>query len=129
MNRRTLMAAALAGLIGSTAQNARAHSASNGGQVQQIGPYEVELVVKGADVTLFVLDSQDKKVDVAAFSATATVLAKGNEQKVIELKPAGDNKLGGKVEFAFDGKFRATVSLKTPAGEAGKGRYALDALR
>ena len=112
-----------------TAQGASAHGAANGGQIQQIGPYEAELVVKGSDITLFVLDSQDKKVDVSAFSATATVLAKGNEQKLIELKPAGDNKLGGKVEFAFDGKFRATVSLKTPAGEAGKGRYSLDAVR
>lgn len=102
------------------------HSAANGGQVQQIGPYEVELVVKGTDVSLYVLDSQDKQVDVAKFTAVATVLAKGNEQKAIDLRPAGGNRLAGKVDFAVDGKFRATVSLRTPAGEAGKGRYSLD---
>ena len=63
---------------------------------------------------------------VAGFSATATVLARGNEQKTVTLAPAGDNKLVGKVDFPVDGKFRATVSLKPSTGEAVRARYSVD---
>jgi hypothetical protein len=37
------------------------------------------------------------KVDASKLSATAVVLAKGNEQKTVELKPAKDNMLSGRV--------------------------------
>lgn len=103
------------------------HAAPNGGQIQKIGAFEGELVVKGTDVTLYVVDSDEKKVDAAPLSATASVLAKGNVQKTVEMRPAGDNKLSGKVDFPVEGKFRATVSLRTASGEAGKARYSLDA--
>lgn len=102
------------------------HAAPNGGQIQQMGAYEGELVVKGAEVMLYVVDAQEKKVNVAGFSATATVLAKGNEQKTVTLAPAGDNKLVGRVDFPVDGKFRATVSLKPSTGDAVRARYSID---
>jgi nitrogen fixation protein FixH len=102
------------------------HAAPNGGQIQKMGAYEGELVVKGSEVILYVVDSAEKKVDSAPLTATATVLAKGNEQKAVEMRPAGENKLSGKVDFPVEGKFRATVSLKTASGEAGKARFNLD---
>jgi hypothetical protein len=98
----------------------------HGGQEVKIGAYEAELVVKGSDVTLYVNDAKDQKVDAAAFSATAVVLGKGNQQKTIELKPAGENKLATKIDFQVEGKFRATVTLKNASGEVGKGRYTVD---
>jgi hypothetical protein len=75
---------------------------------------------------LHVLDDKDQKVDATKFSATAIVLAKGNEQKTVELKPANDNVLSGKADFSVDGKFRATVTLKSGTAEIGKGRYNID---
>jgi hypothetical protein len=54
------------------------------------------------------------------------VLAKGNEQKTVELKPAGENKLAGKADFPVEGEFRATVTLKSGGSELGKARYSLD---
>lgn len=59
-------------------------------------------------------------------TASAVVLAKGNQQKVIDFKAAGDNKLTARYDFPIEGKFRATLTLKTQAGEAGKGRYNLN---
>src|SRR5262245_46161671 len=100
--------------------------AHNGGQAVKIGKYEVELVVKGSEVTAYVLDEQDKKVDSSTVTASAVVLAKGNEQKVIDFRPAGDNKLTAQYDFPVEGRFRATLTLKTQAGEAGKGRYNLN---
>jgi nitrogen fixation protein FixH len=120
-----IVAAAMTAAPAAMAQG-HSHASPNGGQIQKLGSYEGELVVKGSEVILFVVDSAEKKVDSAPLTATATVLAKGNEQKVVELKPAGENKLTGKVEFPVEGKFRATVSLKTASGEAGKARFNLD---
>lgn len=103
------------------------HAAPNGGQIQKIGSFEGELSIKGTQATLYVVDEAEKKVDVAAMTASATVLAKGNQQKVVEMKPAGENRLVGTVDFPIEGKFRATVTLRTASGEAGKARYNLDA--
>ena len=75
---------------------------------------------------LYVLDDKDQKVDATKFSAMAVVLAKGNEQKTVELKPGNDNMLSGRADFAVDGKFRATVILKSGSAEIGKGRYNID---
>ena len=91
----------------------------------KIGAYEAELVVKGSDVTLYLNNEKDEKIDASGFTATAVVLAKGNQQKSLELAPAGENKLVGKIDFPIEGKFRATVTLKTASGEVGKGRYNL----
>ena len=100
-----------------------------GGQTQIIGPYEVELVAKGTEVTLFILDDKDQKVNAAGLSGSAEVLAKGNERKTVELKAAGDNKLAAPINFPVEGKFRATVTLRNAQGEVGKGRYAVDVSR
>jgi hypothetical protein len=62
------------------AARAQGHGhAHHGGQAQKIGRYEAELVVRGADMTLHVLDADDRPVDASRFAATALVLARGNE--------------------------------------------------
>lgn len=104
--------------------------AHHGGQAQKIGRYEAELVVRGADVTLHVLDEADRPVDASRFAASAQVLASGNQQRTVELRPAGENRLAGRVDFRVDGRFRATVTLREAGGaELGRARYSLDAAR
>jgi hypothetical protein len=126
----TRLALALALVLGAAAARAQEHAHSHqGGQEIKIGSYQAELVVKGSDATLFVNDANDQKIDASGFTATAVVLAKGNQQKTVQLVPAGDNKLAGKIDFAVEGKFRATVTLKNAGGEVGKGRYNLDPAR
>lgn len=129
MFRTTLAAVALLSTSAIAHAQGHSHAAANGGQIKDIGPYEAELVVKGSDLMLYIVDGQEKKVDTAKFSASAVVLAKGNEQKTVELTPSGDNRLSGKMNFTVDGKVRATVTLKSPSGEAGKGRYSVDAAK
>lgn len=132
--RNTVLAAALSLLALPTLAEAlraqdHSHAAPNGGQLKQIGTYEAELVVKGSEMILHLVDEQEREVDAQAFSASAVVLAKGNEQKAVALTPSGGNRLSGRMDFPVDGKVRATVTLKTPSGEAGKGRYSLEASR
>lgn len=124
--RTSALVLALALPAGASAQHAHSHAAPNGGQIQSIGKFEGELVVKGAQATLFIVDDAEKKVDASAMTASAVVLAKSNQQKTVEMKPSGENKLVGAVDFPVEGKFRATVTLRTAAGEAGKARYSLD---
>jgi hypothetical protein len=123
----TRLALALALVLGAAVAWAQEHGHSHqGGQEVKIGSYQAELVVKGSDATLFINDVNDQKIDASGFTATAVVLAKGNQQKIVQLVPAGDNKLAGRIDFAVEGKFRATVTLKNASGELGKGRYNLD---
>jgi nitrogen fixation protein FixH len=110
------------------AEEAHGHS-HRGGQEVRIGIYEVELTVAGSEMTLHVNDTKDQQVNTEGFTATAVVLAKGNQQKIVELAHAGDNRLVGKLDFATDARFRATVTLRSPKGEVGKGRYNLNVTR
>ena len=129
MRRRTLTiltAAVAAGPQLAFAQGGHTH-AHHGGQVQKIGRFEAELVVRGAEMTLHVLDENDRPVDASRFAAAATVLARGNEQRQVELRPAGDNRLAGRVDFPVDGRFRATITLRQSNGDdIGRARYTLD---
>lgn len=79
------------------------------GQTQIIGSNEVEPAIKGTEAALFILDNNERKVDATRLSVNVEVLVKGNERKTIELKPAGDDRLAAKADFAVESNFRATV--------------------
>ena len=126
--RTVIFTAALAAPAVALAQaGGHSHDAPNGGQIQKIGNMEGELVVKGSNVILYVVDAKEQKVDASKLTATAVVLAKGNKQKVVELKPGKENILAAMIDFPVEGKFRATVTLKSGSTEIGKGRFSLDA--
>ena len=92
------------------AEPGHGHSHRGGQEVRIGGIYEVELVVAGSEMILHVNDTKDQKVNAAGFSATAVVLAKGNQQRTVELAHAGENRLVGKIDFATETRFRATVT-------------------
>lgn len=130
MQRRTLIMSA-AGLMALTGEGrAQApHGHAHSGAEIKIGPYEVELQVRGSEATLIILDANERPVAAAGFSATAVALARGNERRTIEFSPSAENRLTARVDFPFDGKFRATVTLRGPNGVVGNARYSVDAVR
>ena len=85
--------------------------ASHGGMVQEAGEMYLELVVKGADVTVYVLDQARKQVPGTQATGTATILVDGKAHKV-ELKAAEGNSLHGTLPVTVSGKVVATVALK-----------------
>lgn len=132
MQRRTLatMAAGILALAVPAAARAQGgHRHVHTGQEVKIGPYEVELIVRNGEASLVLLDAGERPVDAARFSATAVVLARGNERRNVEFRPSGENRLTAAIDFPFDGKFRATVTLRGPDGVVGNGRYSVDPVR
>ena len=134
MRRRTMVAAATflaisAPAVGRAQGAATGHGHAHAGQEQKIGSFEVELVVRGSEATLAISDDKEQPVDASRFSATAVALARGNERRTIEFRPAGANRLAARVDFPFDGKFRATVTLRGPGGDIGQARFNVDPTR
>lgn len=84
---------------------------AHGGLVQEAHENWVELVVKGDQVRVYVLDEAQKPVATAQITGTATVMVEGKPQKV-ELHPAEDGSLAGKLPAPASGKMLATVSLR-----------------
>jgi hypothetical protein len=132
LDRRLLLAGGLAPIlvwaVGARAQGS-GHGHAHSGNEVTIGRHEVELTVRGAEATLSVRDERDQPVDAASFSASAIVLARGNERRTLEFRPAGANRMVASVDFPFDGKFRATVTLRGPSGDLGTGRFNVDPVR
>ena len=95
--------------------------ASHGGMVQEAGEMYLELVVKGADVTVYVLDEARKPVPGTQATGTATVLVDGKAHKV-ELKAAEGNSLHGILPVTVSGKVAATVALKV-GGRTASARF------
>lgn len=108
---------------GAIAQGAHSHAAPNGGQVQNIGKIEAELVVRSNMVHLYLVDADERKVDASRYSATANVLAPDNKPRNVELAPEGVERLSGKMDFTPGDRLRATITLRDGAAEVGKGRY------
>lgn len=131
--RRHYIAALVAAVVmpASAWAQAGGHShATNGGQEQKIGTYEAEFVARGGQIQLHIRDAQDRAVDATQFRATAVILARGNEQRSVDMTPAGENRLAGLLNFPVDGRVRATVTLRAASGtEIGRARYTVDQLR
>ena len=95
--------------------------ASHGGIMQEAGEMYLELVVKGTDVTVYVLDEARKPVPGAQANGIATILVDGKSHKV-ELKPAEGNSLRGILPVEASGKVVATVALKI-GGKTASARF------
>ena len=111
--------------LGSAHQGTGAH----GGLVTDAGPYYVELVLKDADLRIFVYDDKtDGPVHTAEASATATVLA-GQDKQTVTLHPgpagAGDNEMVGQVAKTAEAVSRLVVLIQLPGKPSIIARFAL----
>ncbi len=94
---------------------------AHGGRIVDAGSHHVELVVKDTDVSVFVTDSNDKKVKPTGFKALAIFTVGGKAQR-IALAPA-DDKLGGKAEIPLPTDVKGVVQLTAPDGKVTLGQF------
>lgn len=94
----------------------------NGGQVQDVGPYHVELVVNEPNIAVHVTDAKDKPVDVAGAKGTAIVLANKKQESIV-LHPSA-NALHGHGTFAAANDMQVVVSITLPDGKPLQAKFA-----
>jgi hypothetical protein len=105
--RRTLLAALAALVPGAALAHLPAGGRGpNGGQVQDVGPYHGEMVVKDGEITLFLFDHNDRPVSARAASGSAIVLSEGRQQ-TLAFAPRPDG-----AALVATGEFRAAPGLR-----------------
>ena len=84
-----------------------------GGQVRDAGKFHLELVVKGAALTVYVSGNKDAKVATKGATGSATVLA-GKNTSSVKLEPSGENALAGSGSFQPAPDMKVVVSVTLP---------------
>ena len=74
-------------------------AAPHGGQLRMVGPYHLELVTKDKEITLYVTDHADNKINTDGGLGKATIET-GQTRTQIGLHPVGDNMLKGAGVFS-----------------------------
>lgn len=87
------------------------------------GKQHWELVANGNELTLYVLDADEKPVNVDGGSATGQVLIKGKTQNVA-FKPAGGNTLKATGDFTAAKGMRVIVKTDKVGGQSFQARLA-----
>lgn len=96
---------------------------SHGGQVQDAGPFQIELVIKTGDLTAYILDDKTgKPVDTKGGSAKVTVLAH-KKQEIVELTPVDGGALHGTGMFEAADDLKAVVALNLPGKPPQQARF------
>ena len=99
-------------------------AAAHGGVVaESSGEHWVELVVRGDQVTAWVLDEDKKPVSGAQLGGKATVLTGGKREEVT-LAPGEGNSVTGKLAAPVSGKVTAVLQL-TVGGKPATVRFAV----
>lgn len=78
----------------------------HGGQVQDIGAYHGELLVRDGELTLFLFDHRDQALDARGASGTAVILA-GGAQHSVTFAPRPDG-----AALVAQGDFRAAPGMR-----------------
>ena len=123
--KRTLIALAVAALP----LAARAHDVAkgpNGGPVVDSGGHHVEMVAKGADLTLFLTDEADKPLAVAGTKNARAIIQDGGKTATVPLQPAEPNKLVGTLVQPLGKGARVLVSATLADGHAVQARFVND---
>lgn len=99
-------------------------AAPNGGQMRMAGPYHLELVTKDKEISLYVADHGDNKINTGGGVGKASIqVGKGNPKSSIKLEPAGDNVLKGTGDFKVTPETTIITFIKLPDQEAQSARF------
>jgi len=96
--------------------------APHGGQLRMTGPFHLELVAKGGDLTVYVTDHADTKISVDGGLAKAAIETSSTRTQV-HLHPVGDNMLKGSGVFSLMPETVIIVFMKLPNHDAYSARF------
>ncbi len=111
MLKRHLLTAFLATVPLAVLAHGTPPAPAHGGQVAEDSAENwIELVIKGDQLTVYVLDEAKAPVPSAKLTGKATVLVGGKSQ-MVALAPADANSLNGRLDPAASGKVTTVLSL------------------
>lgn len=97
-------------------------TATNGGILEDVGEYHVELVAKDGKITLYLRTEDAKDAPTDGFKASVLVTAGSQRVGPIDVKPAGGNKMEGAAASIPAGA-TAILTLTDKGGAAAQGRF------
>lgn len=98
------------------------HHAKHGGQVRETASFDLELVAKDKELTLYVSDHKGKGTALKDATAIATVLS-GKNKETVKLTAAGQGALKGAGNFTITTDTKIVVSV-TVAANTEQARFA-----
>ena len=98
----------------------------NGGPVVDSSGHHVEMVAKGADLTLFLTDEADKPLAAAGAKNARAIVQEGGKTATVPLQPAEPNKLVGQLSQPLGKGARVVVSATLADGHAVQARFVND---
>lgn len=96
--------------------------APHGGQLRMTGPYHMELVAKGGNLTVYVTDHADNPISVDGGLAKANI-ENGSTKTQVNLHPVGSNILGGSGNFSLTPNTVVIVFIKLPSQDGYAARF------
>jgi hypothetical protein len=96
---------------------------SQGGHLVDAGKQHWELVAKGNDLVLYILDDKEKALEAQSGGAKARVLIGGNTYNV-DFKPAGGNMWKATGDFTAAKGMRVIVTTTNVGGQSFQARLA-----
>lgn len=96
--------------------------APHGGQLRMTGPYHMELVAKGGNLTVYVTDHADNPISVDGGLAKANI-ENGSTKMQVNLHPVGSNILGGSGNFSLTPSTVVIVFMKLPNQDGYAARF------
>jgi len=97
------------------------------GRMRMAGPYHLELVAAGDEITLYVTDHGNEPVDTTGGSAKVIITSGKKKRYVLILGPAGDNQLRGSGDFKLSKASVASVLIALPGQDPQRAKFNLSA--
>jgi hypothetical protein len=95
----------------------------NGGQVQEVSEYHLELVAGEGVLTIYVTGGNGSPVASEGATGSALVLA-NKEKATVTLSPGGGNVITGQGDFALADGMKVVVTVNLAGGEKLRARFA-----
>lgn len=103
----------------SLAHDAKGH---NGGRIADAGNYHVELVAKGEQVEVYLIDHNNKQMTLSGYKGVAILGAGGKSQRIV-LESADGARLAGKAEAALPAQPKGVVQITPPNGKTVQAKF------
>jgi hypothetical protein len=125
MRKRMMIPMVLTAILGPAHAGDVSGKGLNGGRVSDAGNMHVEFVSKGADVSVFTFDHDNKPIPSAGMTGRVTVQEQGKTRSV-DLASEASNRLTGKLDGALGSGARVIVSVTPNGGKPVQARYTVN---